>query len=78
VRGVNAATAAKGEAMTDVPTQEEIFAAFNEGRKAHGISPVTHFTGREHRCKYKHGEHHPDLILAWLQGFDVARARAAS
>ena len=77
MRSVNAATAAEGETVSDVPTQDQIFAAFNEGRKAHGISPVTHISGKEHRCACKHGEHHPDLIRAWLQGFDAARARAA-
>ena len=78
MRSVNAATAAKGETVNDVPTQDQIYAAFNEGREAHGVSPVTHFTGKEHRCAYKHGEHHPDLIRAWLQGFEAARQRAAS
>ena len=62
----------------DAPSQDQIYAAFADGRKAHGISPVTHFTGKEHRCPYKHGEHHPDLIRAWLQGFEAARQRAAS
>lgn len=80
MRGVYAATAAEGEAVTEVPAppQEQIYLAFLEGQRAHHLSPVTHVSGKEHRCPYKHGQHHPELIRAWLKGFDAARERAAS
>ena len=61
----------------DKPTQDEISAAFAQGQAFHAKHGVSHIDGK-HGSPYRHETHHPDLISAWLAGFDRAKNKRFS
>lgn len=55
-----------------IVTQDQIEAAREDGRKTFHKYGVSHLQSGEHRCEHKH----PELIRAWLEGYDQARLRS--
>lgn len=61
--------------MTD-PTNDQLERAFQDGMRHHGRGIGTHTQSGQHFSPYL--KEHPDLLAAWLAGYDRARNEAAA